>query len=179
MNTLLKSAALSGLALAALSGGAWAQSTGHDNRANSMAIKLGFYAPSKSTARTAGGDSLFSIEGDYVIQSVPERNETSVLSLGYIERDDLRILPLTLSQITHDHKRTSAYDFYYGYGIGLYSIRLNTPETSGNTKVMPGAAFTFGLNLSSSTFIEAKYHYISHYEKQDVRGFQLFLGARM
>ncbi|MFY7952166.1 MAG: hypothetical protein ACOVT5_06620 [Armatimonadaceae bacterium] len=145
---------------------------------SSMALRVGAFSPAKAYARSVSANNLFSIEADLTVQSVPERNESSVLSLGYIEKGGLRILPLTLSQITHDRKRTSGYDFYYGYGIGLYSIRLQGAATSGTTKVMPGALATFGLNLSDSTFLEARYHYTSDYEKNDVRGLQFSLGFR-
>ncbi len=177
MNRFLVSAALCGILSCVTVAPSMAQSPAAEPT-SSMALRVGAFSPAKAYARSVSANNLFSIEADLTVQSVPERNESSVLSLGYIEKGGLRILPLTLSQITHDRKRTSGYDFYYGYGIGLYSIRLQGAATSGTTKVMPGALATFGLNLSDSTFLEARYHYTSDYEKNDVRGLQFSLGFR-
>ena len=177
MNRFLICAALGGMATSLVAGPSAAQTPSADT-GTSMAVRVGSFSPAKSYARSESGNGIFSIEADLTLQRVPERHESSVLSIGYIEKNNLRILPLTLSQITHDRRRTSGYDFYYGYGVGLYSIRLGGASTTGNTKVMPGALATFGLNLSDSTFVEARYHYTSDYESKDVRGLQLSLGVR-
>jgi len=182
VKNLLRVAAVCGLSLLAVGSGAWAQQTRNKYEVNGTAIKLGFYSPGSGAARQGGGSQILNIEGDMVIQYVPERNETGVISVGYIERDNLRLIPITLSQITHDSKQTSGYDFYYGYGIGLYSARLNlggASTTSGLNKTLIGAHAVFGLNLSESTFLEAKYLYPGRYDGQFIGGLQIMFGRRL
>lgn len=182
MKNLLRVAAVCGLSLLTISGSAWAQQPRSKYQVNGTSIKLGFFSPGSGSARQGGGTQILSAEADMVIQYVPERSETGVLSIGYIERDNLRIIPITLSQLTHDHKQTSGYDYYYGYGIGLYSARLNVGganTTSGASKTLIGGHAVLGLNLSESTFIEAKYLYPGRYDNQFIGGFQLMFGRRM
>ena len=177
MKTVLQSAVLCGIVSSIVTAPVMAQS-GSANAGPQMAFRIGSYSPAKSYARNAGGSRMFGLELDFNIQSVPERNESNVLSLGFIEKGDLRIMPLTVTQIVHDRKRTSSYDFYYGYGVGLYSIRLRGADVDGKVKVMPGALGVFGVNLSDSTFVEARYHYSGDYDSKDVRGLLLSVGLR-
>lgn len=181
MKNLLRVATICGLSLLTFGGSAQAQ-TRSKYEVNSSAIKLGFYSPGSGQARSGGGTHILSIEGDTVVQHVPERNETSVLSVGYIERDNLRIIPITLSQLTHDAKRTSSYDYYYGYGLGIYSARLNlggTETTSGATKTLIGAHFVLGLNLTETTFLETRYLYPAKYDDKFIGGLQVMYGIRL
>lgn len=181
MKNLLRVAAVCGLSLMTFVGGAQAQ-TRSKYDINSSAIKIGFYSPGSGQARQGGGTHILSLEADSVVQYVPERNETSVLSLGYIERDNLRIIPLTLTQLTHDAKRTSSYDYYYGYGLGVYSARLNlggTETTSGATKTLIGAHAVIGLNLTEKTFLEAKYLYPGKYDSKFIGGLMVSYGIRL
>lgn len=182
MKNLLRVAAVCGLALLTVNSGAWAQQTHSKNQVNGTAFKLGFFNPGSGPARQGGGTQILSAEADLVIQYIPERSETGVVSIGYIERDNLRIIPITLSQLTHDKKQTSNYDYYHGYGIGIYSARLNiggVNSTSGETKTLIGAHAVLGLNLSESTFIEAKYLYPGRYDNQFIGGLQIMFGRRM
>jgi hypothetical protein len=172
----MRAAALCGLAMVGMGGTAYAQRTGLE--VNSVALKVGAFLPSKSDAKRGGGDSLLSLEADYVVQSFPSVNLSNVVSVGLIERDNLRIVPLTLSQIYHDLRQTTSYSVYYGYGLGLYSARLNIAETSGNTKLLFGGSFVAGFNVGSSSFVEAKYHYISKYDQKFIGGVQFMVGTR-
>ena len=95
-----------------------------------------------------------------------------------IERGDMRMIPITLSQITRDNKRTSGYDWFSGYGVGLYAIRIANDNTSGNTKVMPGMHVTVGLNLTQRSFVEARYHFAGHYETINPSGLNISYGIR-
>jgi hypothetical protein len=181
LKNLLRVVAVCGLSLLTLAGSAQAQ-TKNKYDVNSSSIKLGFFSPGSGQARLGGGTHILNLEADTVVQYIPERNENSVLSIGYIERDNLRIIPITLSQITHDNKRTSGYDFYYGYGLGLYSARLNLgggETTSGSTKTLIGAHAVFGLNLTETTFMEAKYLYPGKYDDKFIGGLQLMYGIRL
>ena len=181
MKNLIRVAALCSLSLLTLSGGAQAQ-TRSKYDVNSSAVKLGFYSPGGGVARKGGGMQILNFEADTVIQHIPEHNESSVLSIGYIERDGLRIIPVTVSQIIHDEKRTSAYDYYYGYGLGIYSARLNvggSDTTSGAIKTLIGAHVVFGVSLTETTFVEARYLYPSKYDNKFIGGIQLMFGKRL
>lgn len=179
MKNLLRVAAVCGLSLLTVSSGAWAQQIDNKYAVNGTAIKLGFFSPGSGAARRGGGSQILNIEGDLIVQHVADRNETGVLSIGYIERDNLRIIPITLSQLTH---KSAGYDYYYGYGIGLYSTRLNlggATTTSGASKTLIGAHATLGLNLTATTFIEAKYLYPGRYDNQFIGGLQIMFGRRL
>ena len=181
LKNLLRMATVCGLSLLTLTGSAQAQTRNRDD-VNSSSIKLGFYSPGSGIARRAGGTQILNFEADTVVQHIPERNETSVFGVGYIERDNLRIIPVMLSQLTHDNKRTSSYDYYYGYGLGIFSARLlagGTDTTSGQTKTLIGAQFVAGLNLTESTFVEAKYLYPSKYDQKFIGGLQIMFGMRL
>jgi hypothetical protein len=181
VKNLLRVAAVCSLSLLTLSGSAQAQ-THSRNEVNSSAIKLGFYSPGSGQARQGGGTQILNLEAQTVVQYIPERNESSVLGIGYIERDNFRLIPITISQLIHDNKRTSGYDFFYGYGLGLYSARLNlggSETTSGQTKTLIGAHFVMGLNLTEKTFLEAKYLYPAKYDNKFVGGLQVMFGMRL
>ncbi|MCX6367418.1 MAG: hypothetical protein NTX57_11995 [Armatimonadetes bacterium] len=181
LKNLLQVATVCGLSLLTLSGSAHAQ-TRNRYDVNSSSIKLGFFTPGSGVGRQAGGSQILNFEAETVVQYIPERNENSVFSIGYIERDNFRIIPVMLSQITHDNKRTSGYDYYYGYGLGVFSTRLNSggvTTTSGSTKNLIGAQAVMGLNLTESTFLEFKYLYPAKYDNQFVGGLQVMFGMRM
>lgn len=178
LKTLLRVVTLCGLAIWATSPMAQAQSR-TKNIVNSVALKLGAFFPEGADARRVGGKEIVSVEGDYVLQHIAETNTTSILSVGFSERDSLRVLPITITQITRDARRASAYDVYYGYGVGLYSVRLDTAETSGRNKTLFGGLIAAGINLSEKVFAEAKYHFVSRYDRKEVGGLQLMVGLRL
>jgi len=147
-------------------------------KVGSSSLKFGSYNPDKPTVRSGAGKNIFNFEYETTLQSVPERNEISTFSIGMIERGDMRMIPMTLSQITRDNKRTSGYDWFSGYGVGLYAIRIDNGNTSGNTKVMPGMHFTVGINLTQRSFVEARYHFAGHYETINPSGLNISYGIR-
>jgi hypothetical protein len=63
-------------------------------------------------------------------------------------------------------------------GIGLYSVRLAAPDTSGTNKVLFGFDVQGGLDINPRLFLDVKYHYISKYDGKFVGGFQVGLGGR-
>lgn len=178
MKGILPIAALCGLATTILAGSTAQAQIERRFVVNSTAVKAGLFTPSGKEARTGGGRQIFMLEADYVAQYIPERNQTSVVSIGYIEKGDLRLIPMTLNQIYHDNKGKSRYDIYYGYGLGIYSARLSNLENANGSKLLLGGAFTAGWNLNEDSFIEAKYHLLFNYNKRDVGGLALMYGKR-
>lgn len=174
---ILRIAALCGLATMVVSGAAQAQ-TERRYQVNSVAVKAGLFMPSGKEARNAGGRHIFALEADYVAQYLPDRNQTNVVSIGYIEKGDLRLIPMTLNQLFHDNKGKTRYDIYYGYGIGVYSARLSNLENSNGSKLLLGGALTAGWNINEKSFIETKYHAIFNYNKRDVGGLNIMYGYR-
>jgi hypothetical protein len=171
---ILRIATLGGLATLLLTcGTAKAQSTGRF-KSTGLAGKIGLFAPAGKEVRTGAGHQIFAVEADYVAQYLPEQGVTNVLSIGYIEKGALRLIPMTLNQIFHKAES----DIYYGYGLGLYSARLSNVENAGGSKLLIGGALTAGKNLNETTFIEAKYHIPFNYNSRDVGGLQLMYGKR-
>jgi hypothetical protein len=173
---ILRIAALCGLATFLVGGVVQAQSERY--RVNSTAVKAGLFMPSGKEARNGGGNQIFALELDYVAQHLSERNQSNVVSIGYIEKGALRLIPMTLNQIYHDNKGRTRYDVYYGYGLGIYSARLSNIEGAGNSKLLLGGALTAGWNINQKTFLEAKYHLLFNYNKRDVGGLTLMYGKR-
>ncbi|MGC4046886.1 MAG: hypothetical protein QM758_24080 [Armatimonas sp.] len=174
MKGILRNAALCGLATMVIGGAAQAQEGRY--KVNSTAVKAGLFMPSGKEARNGGGHQIFALEADYVAQYIPERNQTNVVSVGYIEKGALRLVPMTLNQLFHDNKGKTRYDVYYGYGIGVYSARLSNLDNSNGSKLLLGGALTAGWNINDKSFLEAKYHLIFNYNKKDVGGLLLMYG---
>jgi hypothetical protein len=175
---ILRIAALCGLAATILTGGIAQAQTERRFTVNSTAVKAGVFMPSGKEARNGGGRQIFMLEADYVAQYIPERAQTNVVSIGYIEKGGLRLIPMTLNQLFHDNKGRTRYDVYYGYGLGIYSARLSTLDTSNGSKLLLGGALTAGWNINDKSFLEAKYHLLFSYNKRDVGGLALMYGKR-
>lgn len=143
------------------------------------AFRIGDYIPSESEAQNAGSTHNLAFEFDYTIQRVPERGSVGILSLGYIERNDLRIIPFTLTQVYRDpNVNFAGHPVYWGGGIGIYAVRLSLPDTSGDVKGLFGLHALVGLDISDNVFIDAKYHYPFHYDRKFFGGLQVGAGVR-
>jgi len=105
-----------------------------------------------------------------------DSNSASILSIGYIQNNDFRMVPFTVSQVFRD--RNSSRPYYYGLGLGLYQTTLRTPETSGGSKTLFGGFVVVGLDLNGPFFLEAKYHLVSPYDRKGVSGLQATVGVR-
>ena len=143
-----------------------------------FAVKIGAFMPVNKEVRTASGTFVGAFEADMTIQRFPEKSSVSLLSVGYIARGGLRIVPITISQIFRDPNNPSGRDYYYGLGVGLYSARLEREDTSDRVKNLLGGFGVVGLELSQSLFVEAKYHIISRYDSKNINGVQVSLGRR-
>jgi hypothetical protein len=157
------------------SGTARAQEYEDPPQRKALALKLGLYVPSNDDARAAGvGDRILSLEADYVVQHLIESNSVSVASVGYISKDALRIMPVTISQVF----RQPGTNYYYGAGIGLYSVRLSLPDTDGSVKNMFGGFGVVGMDLGQSLLAEIKYHYLNKYDNKFLGGLLFQIGGR-
>lgn len=141
-----------------------------------FALKLGVFGPSESKARMASASAVFSLEAEYTTQNLVELNSSySVISVGYIQQKDLRIIPLTIGQNFTDGRKS----YFYGLGIGLYDVKMNLAGfTSNRDKFIFGFYGTVGLNLTKQSFVEVKYHYPYKYDKQFVGGLEGMVGLR-
>lgn len=146
-----------------------------------FAVKLGGYTPSSVDARRASGDLLFSAEVEYTIQTLFNRDRTSytTIGVGIIDREDLNIVPITLNQIfTPGDSDFFGKKYYFGGGIGLYSIDMDSADTSGERKTLFGVNAVAGLDLGKNYLVELKYHYPFDYDTKFVGGLQLMAGIR-
>ncbi|MDX1934869.1 MAG: hypothetical protein SFU56_19905 [Capsulimonadales bacterium] len=169
---------LCGFALIAAGGTAHAQAVDESAR-KSFAVRIGSYIPTEQDARRAGGTHNFSVEADWTLQRLPERSSVGVISLGFIEREKLRIIPFTLTQVFRDPgSNFFGKPYYYGLGIGLYTVRMQFPGTDDRIKHLFGGLVTVGVDLTPTIFIDAKYHYISKYDNKFVGGTLLSVGTR-
>jgi hypothetical protein len=172
-------ALLGGMALL-LAGGSSARAQYVDPAARrDYSIKVGAFVPLKKEVRTAARTYSLAFEGDVVIQRFPERSLVSIASVGYIERGGYRMIPITVGQIYRDPGSPSPVRYFYGYGLGIYSTRLNVSgETSNKVKNLFGGYLVTGIDFSERTFGELKYQWVSRYDRKDPSGFQVSYGMR-
>lgn len=146
-----------------------------------LALKLGGYVPSSVDARRASSDLVLSFEAEYTIQTLFYRNRASytTLAVGILGGEDLNIVPVTLNQIfSSGESDFFGKPYYFGGGLGVYSVDLNSPETSGERKTLFGINAVVGLDLGQNFLAEIKYHYPFDYDRKFVGGFQLMAGVR-
>lgn len=143
-----------------------------------FAVKIGAFMPVNKEVRTGSGTFVGAFEVDMTIQRFPEKSSVSLLSVGYIARGGLRIVPVTISQIFRDPNNPSGRDYYYGVGVGLYSARFEREDTSDRVKNLLGGFGVVGLEVSQNFFVEAKYHIISRYDRKNINGVQVSVGRR-
>ena len=144
-----------------------------------IAVKIGTYLPAGSEARRASASAIFSIEAEYTIQDLLDKNSYTPLSIGYIGGEDLSIIPITIGQIFKDANNPTSNDYYYGFGLGIYATDVDTADTSGRRKGLFGGYGVVGLDLQGGKYlVEAKYHWISRYDNKEVSGLQIMAGAR-
>ena len=138
-------------------------------------VKFGVYAPSSGDARAQSGQFLLGVEGTYVVQHVESGGPSTVVGLGYYERNGLRILPLTLTQM----EARLGSSMYNGFGIGAYNVRPSLDTGDNRNKALFGVHYLIGKNLDESRFVEARYNYANSYNsKFSINGFQLSYGVR-
>lgn len=145
-----------------------------------LAVKVGLYFALNEDARRAGGSGMLHMEADYTLQSGVEGNSLSYtqLGIGLTQRRDLQIIPITLSQVYRDPNATQDRGFYYGLGLGIYVVDMETAGTSGKKKNLFGGSVIGGMEFGNNIFGEVEYHLISRYDKKNVSGLQLAVGMR-
>jgi hypothetical protein len=174
-------AALAAFALAGASTQARAQYVDEAAR-KPFAFRVGDYLPTYKETRQIGGTHNLALEFDYIAQRIPESSAVSVVSVGYIERENFRMIPLTIGLIFRDpgtgRNNLLGVPYYYGVGGGLYLTRMTAPDTDGRNKYIFGGYAVGGLDLTPTLFTEAKYHYVSRYDRKWPGGLQLSVGVR-
>lgn len=147
-----------------------------------FSISIGDFIPSSKDTTRIGGVHNFAAEVGYTIQRQPEQSSVSVISLGYIEREGFRTMPLTISQILRDpgtgRNNLIGIPYYYGLGVGLYNTRMSSSDTDGRNKWLFGGFVTAGLDITPMIFAEAKYHYPFKYDNKFFGGLLFSVGAR-
>lgn len=145
-----------------------------------LSVKIGAWLPIKDEIKDVSGDSIFAIEAGYVLQTNIESNSTTTLHIGYTERDNLRIIPVTLSETVRNPRdvNSSGGGFYYGGGLGFYFTRLEASGASNKTKPIFGGYGLVGYDINTEFFVEAKYNLISRYDRKNIDGLQFMVGAR-
>lgn len=170
-------AGLAGLTLTFGATAAKAQPVTESSRYD-WAVRLGTYIPTDDDVRRAGGTHNLAVEVDWVAQRLPGQQLTSILSLGYIERDGFKLIPATISLIRREYSDDLNKSYYYGFGGGLYQTRVRASDTSGENKWIPGGFIVMGVDLTDRYFGEFKYNYINKYDGKFVGGSQLSVGIR-
>lgn len=146
-----------------------------------FALKAGLFLPLERNGRNTPGNAQFLIEAECTLRrGLLEKAffNTIRISIGYTEKNELSILPVTVSQVRENERSRSGVAVYYGYGLGLYRTKVDAPNTSRKTKNLFGGFVVAGADLGPRLFLEAKYHLLSHYDNENVSGLQLAAGAR-
>jgi hypothetical protein len=172
---------LAALALLATTGtAAKAQYSPDVIRPNQFDIRVGTYIPSEEDGRDLGGTYMWSFALDYRIQRLPQYNSYSIVTVQYIERNNLRIIPLTIGQVwqTLGNPQFVGRRYFYGIGGGLYQVRASGPEVSGTNKILPGGYLNAGVDITEQFFFEGRYHYMARYDTKFIGGLELSAGYR-
>ena len=176
----LRLAALCGGLMLLSQGVSQAQTVSKDPAAAPFSIKAGVFVPQGRDVRRVGGDALFSVEGDYRLQVLPEGNSGNIsyseLSVGYTgDGNDFTMVPIQVAQIFH----TPDSKYYYGAGLGIYVTQLKEDDTSHKVKGLFGGFLGVGMNTKGPLFGEVKYHWVSKYDQKYVGGFQVSVGLHL
>jgi hypothetical protein len=175
----LRTAALCGMIGLAAVGTSHAQAIGDNTADKKFAAKIGAFFPSGKDVRLAADNTNLALEADYRLQVLPASNSVTLATIGYIRgNDDFQMVPITVSQVFRDPNNTARSSYYYGFGLGIYATKLNTPDTSGQTKGLFGGFLVAGIEGRGPLFGEVKYHYISKYDNKFVGGLQTSVGFR-
>jgi len=144
-----------------------------------FSVSVGGYLPVENDGRQAGGKYMWMGEIAYTIQDLPEYNSAGIFSIGYTERNNLRIIPFTISQIVRGKDTVfTQNNYFWGVGVGLYDVRASLPDTSGKAKTLFGFDVEGGIDITPRVFFDVKYHYITKYDSKFVGGFQVSIGSR-
>jgi hypothetical protein len=162
-----------------------------DKRAFTLRLKTGAYFLSEGKGREghpSGGMALFEPEVSYSDGGL-RRGVFNTLRLSagipLVENRDTNILPITLSHVHVGARSRSGITSYVGYGLGMYQVKVDTPETDRKQRWLFGGLIVVGADLGSM-LVEAKYHIVSRYRSVvndvpssiNVNGFQLTIGGR-
>lgn len=148
-------------------------------------IRGGLYLPFNSRAKSTVGKVWYGGGLDYTIRQTPGLSRTNI-SLDYIERNsggnDIRVIPLTVSQFTEHGDPGATVRPYYGFGLGVYFVHENVPNSSGLQENKNGTAYggflAAGLDLPDNFLVEGRYHIISNVGSVNAGGLQLMAGLR-
>ena len=171
-------AAVAACAIGIMGSGAAHAQASPDAARKDFAAKIGVFVPAERDARRAGSTLNFYVEADATIQKLPALRSVSVLSVGYFDHQNFRMMPITIGQIFRDPNNASGKDYYYGLGLGIYPTRIEGFGTSSNNKNLFGGYIVLGLDVTPRIFVEGKYHYISKYDSKFVGGTVIAVGAR-
>lgn len=181
IGSVAKGAASSALVGLTLLAGATNAARAQQNGEKPIAVKVGFFTPTNGDARRAGSDRMLTLEAEYTLTLDDTGGSTlaaTTVGVGYIEQDNLRIVPITIAETFRNPANTSGNNYFYGLGLGIYATKLNLEGVSGDTKNLFGGFVSAGLDFSRGFFVEGKYHYISKYDDKFVGGLQITVGTR-
>ncbi|MDQ2686753.1 MAG: hypothetical protein M3Y28_02685 [Armatimonadota bacterium] len=148
-------------------------------------VRAGLYFPFNSRAKNNVGKTWYDVGLDYTVHQTPGISRTNI-SLDYIERNsggnDIRVVPLTVGQFTEHGEAGATVRPYYGFGLGVYFVHENVPNSIGVQENKNGTAFggflAAGLDLPSNFLIEGRYHIISNVGSVNAGGLQVMAGLR-
>lgn len=157
------------------------------------AIRLGVYLPSSSHVTSPVG-KYFPVGGlDYTFQQ-SDGNRAQV-SLDYTERSssgsDVRVIPLTVSDLFYSGPRAGGVREYWGVGTGVYFVHVHVPnpissagigapsqQTVNGTDEVFGGFLAAGIELPQNVFLDARYHIDGEVDHVSTSGLEVTAGYR-
>jgi len=148
-------------------------------------IRAGILFPLNSTITSNIGKTIPVGGVDLVIKH-EGASQNTIFSAEYQERDDhgykLRVIPLTIGQVTYSGTESSKIRPFFGYGVGAYLISSTLPDSDGfsvnNNSTAFGGYLGFGLDLTSSVFVDARYHAVTKVGPATASGIEVTAGFR-
>jgi outer membrane protein W len=148
-------------------------------------IRIGGFYIYDNTTRNYIATVIPAIGVDYTLESLPGTYRTN-LGVDYMDRSSngtqLQDIPVTISEQYYHKIGGTGFTPYGEAGVGAYFVKLseasNPNLVSVHSETSIGGFVGLGLDISSSVFLDARYHIVSNIQGQNPSGIEFTAGVR-
>jgi len=148
-------------------------------------VRVGVYYLANSTVRQTYSSAIASFGLDYTVGESIGTSRT-VIGVDYIQKGDhatkLQIVPVTISQQYYHTITGTDFTPYGEVGLGAYFLQADDPNNQSlngtHNETAVGGFVGGGFDLTSSAFLDLRYHFIGNIQGDDPSGYELTVGLR-